>query len=119
MRPPEGAYAGLGQPGKADLPLLDQLPDCASHVLDRHGPIDSMLIEQVDPVGAQPAQATLDRFPDMLGPAVHADDPVAREPRAELRGDHHSVASALQCPTEQLLVDKGAIVLRRVEEGAS
>jgi hypothetical protein len=57
-----------------------------------------MLIEQIDVLGATPPQRALDRFPDMRGPAVSADDPVAIETPAELDGDHYFVAPTLERP---------------------
>lgn len=42
-----------------------------------------MLIEQVDMVGLEPAQATLDDSDNILRPAIHADDLVALKTRAE------------------------------------
>ena len=117
MSPPDVGNAGLGKTEKPRLALFDQLAGRAGHVLYRHRWIDAVLIEQVDKVGAKPSQTALHRLKDMLGPAVHADDPVAVETRAKLGGDHYPVAPAFECPAEQLLVGKGAIVFRRVEEG--
>ena len=111
--------ASLGKTEKSYLALRDKITHRAGHFLDRHGPIDAVLIEQVDKVGAKPAQASLDRFVDMLGAAVRADDPVALNTRAKLSCDHDLGAPAFERPTEQLLVGKGTVVLRRVEEGAS
>ena len=46
--------AGLRKTGKIAPPLLDQITDRVGHLLDRHGRIDVVLIEQVDMVGAKP-----------------------------------------------------------------
>src|SRR5271167_4730837 len=119
MGAPDVRDAGLGETEKSYLPLLDQIADRTGHVLDRHGPIHAVLIKQVYKVGAEAVQAALHRFTNVLGPAVRADDPVAVETRTELRSDHYLVASAPERPAEQLLVGKGTIVLRRVEESAS
>src|SRR3984885_11951414 len=78
-----------------------------------------MLIEQINVVGAEPAEASLHHFADMRGPAVYADHPVALGTRAKLRGDQYLVAPTLDRSTEQLLVGEGAVVLRCVEEVAS
>jgi hypothetical protein len=37
--------AGLGKTKKSHLSLLDQITDRAGHFLDRHGRIDTVLIE--------------------------------------------------------------------------
>src|SRR5580704_14315879 len=115
----DGGDAGLGKTEEPYFSLFDQITDRAGHFLDRHGPIDAMLIEQVDVVRAQPPQATFHRLKDMLGPAVDTDDSVALEPGAKLRGDRYLTAPPFERPAKQLFVGKRAIVLRRVEEGAS
>ena len=61
----DGARAGLGQ---AEVPYLarrDELRDCPGDVLDRHLRVDAVLVQQVDPVGAQAPQRTVDRVPDV------------------------------------------------------
>lgn len=119
MGAPDVGNAGFRQPGKSYLALSDQIPDRAGHVLDRYSAIDAVLIKQIDKLGAKPAQAALHRLTDMRGPAVHADDLIAIETRAKLRGDHYLMAPALERSAQQLFVGKGAVVLRRVEEVAS
>ncbi len=78
-----------------------------------------MLIEQIDVVGTKPAETALDRFANVFGPAVHADDSVAVEARSKFGCDYYFVAPAAECPTEQLLVGEGPIALGRIEKGAS
>ena len=66
--------AGLGQPEVAHLALVDELPDGAGDVLDRHVGVDPVLVEQVD--RRRPAaDAATPRRPggSSLGPAVQAD----------------------------------------------
>jgi hypothetical protein len=83
MGAPDVGDAGLREAEKSDFSLLDQIAHRAGHILDRHRPVHAMLIEQIDVVGAKPPQRALDRFPDMRGPAVSADDAVAIETPAE------------------------------------
>ena len=45
-----------------DLALLDQLPDRAGNVFDGHAGVDPVLVEQVDPLGSEPAQRSLHRL---------------------------------------------------------
>ena len=42
------AEPALERAKKSYLPLLDQITDRVGHLLDRHGRIDAVLIEQVD-----------------------------------------------------------------------
>src|SRR5580693_1320417 len=88
--------AGLGETEKSHLSLVDQLTDRAGHILHRHGRIDPVLIEEIDVIGAEPAQGTLDRRANTLGTAV----PLAAEPfplldaKTKLGGDNHLAAPA-------------------------
>src|SRR5215469_3566671 len=116
MGPTDVRDAGFGKSEEAHLPRLDQISDSAGDLFDWHCPIDTMLIEQIDVVGLEPAQASLNRFANVLGAAVHADDPVALETRSELRGDHNLMATSLACPAKKLLVGKRAVTLRGCNE---
>src|SRR5712692_7096620 len=113
--------AGLGQTEKSYLALLDQLPYRAGHLLDRHGRIDTVLIEEIDIVGPKPTQGALHRLTDMLRPASSfgADLLSVLETKAKFGADYYLVVPALKRPAEQLLVGEGTIALGRVEEGAS
>src|SRR5271165_5486153 len=112
--------ASLGKTEKSYFALLDQITYRAGHFLDRHGRIDAVLIEQVDIVGAKPAQGPLHRLTDMLRPASSfgANLLSALETKAKLGGDHHLVTPALERPAEQFLVGERPIDLGRVEDGA-
>ena len=109
------------RPKNRTLPCATSSADRAGDVLHRHFGIDAVLVEQVDVVGAEPAQRAFDRLADVLGPAVDvgADLLAVLEAEAELGGDHHLVAPALQRAAEQLLVRVRAVDLGRVEEGAA
>src|SRR4051794_34842899 len=97
---------------------LDQLLDRAGDLLDGHLRVDPVLVEQVDGLGAQPAQRTLDRGADVLRPAGDAGLlTVLVKGEAELRRDDDAVADRLQRLADQLLVVERAVHLGRVEEG--
>src|SRR5712692_8555983 len=83
--------------------------------------IDTVLIEEIDVVGAEPEQGALHRLADMLRPAgcFGADLLSVLETKAKFGADYHLVAPALERPAEQLLVGEGTIALGRVEEVAS
>src|SRR5712692_10167931 len=105
--------AGLGQTEKSYFALLDQITYRAGHLLDRHGRIDPVLIEEIDVVGAEPAQGALHRLTDMLRPASSfgADLLAVLETKAKFGADYHLVAPALERPAQQLLVGEGTIAL--------
>jgi hypothetical protein len=48
VRAANGLRARLRQTKVQDLPGLDQILDRASYILDRHGEIDPVLVEQID-----------------------------------------------------------------------
>ena len=77
-----------------------------------------MLVVEVDVVGLQPPERTLDDLANVVGLAGR----FSREARAtfdiepELRGDDDLIADGLQCLTDQLLVGVGSVNLGGVEE---
>ena len=72
MRAADRSRRRLGQAEVPDLALLDQVPDRARDVFDRHVRVHAVLIEQVDRIDAQPFQRALRDLLDVLRPAVHA-----------------------------------------------
>ncbi len=54
----------------AHLALGGQIPHGPGHVLDRHGGVDPVLVEQVDKVCAQALERCLGYGADALGPAT-------------------------------------------------
>ena len=112
----DGLGSGLGQPEPAHLAGLDQVADGAGHVLDRHGGVDPMLVEEIDDINAQALQRGVGDGLDVLGPAVDPETGGAVELEAELGGDPHLVADRRQAAADQLLVDIGSVDLGGVEE---
>ena len=78
-----------------DLTLIHEVLDRAGDILDRHLRVDTVLVEQVDAIGAKALERTLDRELDVFRPAIQARAPLAGlkvDVPAELRGDHDLVA---------------------------
>ena len=75
-----------------------------------------MLVEQVDRVGPEPLERSLDAALDRLGPAVEPAAVLAVEVEAELGGDHDLVAHRLERLADQLLVRERPVDLGGVEE---
>ena len=113
--------AGLGQAEVENLALAHQVADRAGDLLDRHGRIDAMLVEEVDPVGREAAQRSFDRRADRLRPAVSFDAEPAYvvEDEAELGGDRHELAPPFYRAADQRLVGERAVGLGGVEERAA
>jgi hypothetical protein len=92
-----------------DLASRDELLDRAGHVLDRHLRVDAVLVQQVDRVDAEPAQAPGDRPLDVLGSAGQAGlAALLVEGEPELRRDDDLVADGREGLADELLVDEGA-----------
>ena len=99
------------------LPSVDQFGDGADGVLDRGVGVDAMLVVEVDPVGAEPLQRTLDSGADAGGAAVELALPATGvRDHAELGGEHDVVASVLDGLADEFLVDVRTVDLRGVDE---
>jgi hypothetical protein len=95
VRAADRAGPGLGEPEVLDLTLGDELGHGAGDVLDRHRRVDPVLVEQVDPVRAQPPQGGIGDPADLLWADVQAHRaPIADVP-AELGRNHHLVGQGL------------------------
>ena len=70
VRAADRVRAGLAETEKAHLALLDELSHRPCNVLDRDVGIDAVLVEHVEVVGAQEAQAVLGHLAYVFGPAV-------------------------------------------------
>ena len=116
VRAPDGLFARLGQPEVTDLSLPDEIGHRAHHVLDRHLLVDAVLVEEVDVVGLEPARGGFHHLADVLRAAIEANDLPIVEPEAELGGDDHLIALALESASEKLLVVPDAVGLGGVEE---
>jgi hypothetical protein len=56
--------ARLRKTEKSYLPQVDQITARVGYLLDRRGRVDAVLIEQVNIVGAKPAQGAFHLLPD-------------------------------------------------------
>jgi hypothetical protein len=105
-----------------DLALLDELGHSSDGLLDLDVGIDTVLVVEVDVVGAQASQRTLDRAADVVGRAVERAErgQVAGRrrvhPASELRRDHILVPVTLDRASDQFLVGQGSVQLRGVDE---
>src|SRR5207245_8092410 len=64
------AHACFRHPEVFHLSLPDQVCEGSCHVFDRHVRVDTVLIIEIDDVGPEPLQRTLDALLEVLGPAV-------------------------------------------------
>ena len=108
----------LGQPDVADLAGPDELGERADRILDRNLRVDPMLVVEVDRRHAKAAEAAFDRTSYVLGTAVEpAHRRVLRIAQdAELGGEEHLTASALDGTPDELLVGVRAVDVGGVEE---
>lgn len=114
----DGLRAGLAEAEVLHLARLDQFLDGARDVLDRHVRIDAVLVEDIDLVNAQVAQAVVGDRADVVRAAVETQALLG--PReAELGGQHDLVAEVAHGGAKQNLVvaRAPAVELGGVEEG--
>jgi hypothetical protein len=103
-----------------DLALRHQVFDCARDVLDRDLWIDTVLVKQIDSIGAQALQHAVDGGLDVLRSAVETRQTPAGlkiDVPTELRCDHHPVAERRDASAEDTFDLVRALSLGRVEEG--
>src|SRR4051812_8166647 len=84
--------ACLRQTQKPDLSLSHEIRHRADDFLDRNGGIHAVLIKEIDVIGAEPAQRSLDCFANVCGPAVYPGDAARVELEAELCRDDDALA---------------------------
>src|ERR1017187_5299891 len=116
MRASYGVFASLRKAEMANLTLFDQFDHGADDFFDRHLPVDAVLIQQVDVIGAEAFQRSLGRFTHVLGAAVDAGHLAAFDAKAEFAGNHNPLATALERTPDQLFIDERAVPLRGVEK---
>lgn len=102
---------GLGQTQIPNLARLDVLRHRADHVLDGHSRVRTVLVEHIDRVDAEVAQAGVDDLADVFGTRVGPERPG----ESELRGDHDVVTHRSQGAAEQPLALAPAVHLGGVE----
>lgn len=101
------------------LAFSDQVFDCARDLFDGHRRIDTVLVEQIDTVGAQALQRGVSHCADMLWSTVEASPSGAGnqvDVETEFGGDHHLVADWLQGLAEQLFIAERSVGLGGVEQ---
>jgi hypothetical protein len=117
VRAPDRLHARLGKPEVLDLAFLDQLPDRAGDVFDRHVRVDAVLVEQIDRVDLEPLERALDGLFDVLRPAVEPPLlPLRVELEAELGRDHNLFAHWRKSFANEFFVRERSVDLGRVEE---
>ncbi|KIU33349.1 hypothetical protein SR39_13140 [Methylobacterium radiotolerans] len=94
----------------AHLALGGQIPHGPGHVLDRHGGVDPVLVEQVDKVCAQALERCLGYGADALGPATGAG-----RGRAVLEAELDGPARGGGSPILSLANSMDGLGLRRFE----
>ena len=112
MRAAQRLGADLAQTEVLHLTGVDELLHGARDVLNGNVRVLAVLVEDVDLVHAQAAQASLDDLADAFGPGVVAEVGCLE---AELRGDHDVVAEALHSSANDLLVLAPAVHFGGVE----
>ena len=118
MGPPDGLRTRLRQAEMQHLALSDQVLHGARHILNGHLGVHTVLVQQINHIGAQALERALDRLADVLRPAVeNLLLAVVAKGETELGRDDDLVAHGGQGLAEQVLVEEWAIDLSGVKEG--
>jgi hypothetical protein len=102
-----------------DLTLLNQVLHRSCYILDRHVWVNPVLIVQIDHVGLEALERSLDRFLDVLRPAIQGI-PLAsilriRSP-AELGGNDHPIAEWSKSLAYEFFVREWTVDFGRIEK---
>src|SRR4051794_8269214 len=101
---------GLGEPEVAHLALRDELGHRPDGLLDRHAPVDAVLVVEVDVLDAEALQRGVAGAAHVLRAAVDAQAlAVLAAYVAELRRDHDAVAAVGDRAADELLVRERAV----------
>ena len=110
---PDGLLARLAETEVGDISGRDQVPHRAGDLLDRHARVDAVLVQDVNAVGAEVAQAVVHDLADMLRATVEPEVTGV----AELGGDQHLVAERCERCSDDLLVLAETVEFGCVEVG--
>src|ERR1700675_3717229 len=106
----------FGQTEEAHLAFTHEIADGPGDLLHRHGPVNPMLIEQIDVIDAEPEKRCVGYLADVFGPPIGSAGRAAlRKVPTEFRRHNGPVPAPLEGPTEEFLVGIGAIGLRSIE----
>src|SRR5208282_3214554 len=112
--------AGLRESVMFHFALVYQIADSACHVLDGDRRIDSMLVEQIDPVCLEALQHALRHRSDVFGTAIQSRTTFASvliDVPPEFRRDGYRVTYWGECIAHKLFICPRSVRLSRVEVG--
>ena len=89
-------FAGFRQTEETHFTFAYEIGHCADDVLDRHGAIDAMLIQQIDMAGGEPPQRIFNYFANVCRPAIDTSDAAVLDLETKLGCDNCLVATAIQ-----------------------
>ena len=112
----DGLGTRLGEPKVMHLSLINKILDGTRYLLNRDVGINAVLVEQVNPVGAQPLQRFLCNLANILRAAIKAiTGPSVFKP--ELGCNDDLVADGGKRLTKQFLIIARPVGFGGVEEG--
>ena len=93
VRATDRLHARLRQTEVLDLALANEVLDRACDIFDRNLRVDTVLVEEIDPIGPETFQRRLRDLADVRGAAVEAGLLPVLDLEAELRGDDDLIAN--------------------------
>ena len=70
MRTTDVFNARFGQAEEAHFAFTYEIADGPGDILHRHGPVDPMLVEQIDVIDAEPEKRCVGDLADVFGPTI-------------------------------------------------
>ncbi len=108
---------GFGQAEVAYFPLLHQIRHRANGVFNRGLRVHAMLVVKIDHFHVQALERSFTARANVFRAAVHSQEfSIGRPLIAELGGEHHFVAPALNRFADQHLILEGAVHVGGIEE---
>jgi hypothetical protein len=114
MRTTNVFNARFGKTEEANLAFTHEITDGACYILHRHGPIDPMLVEQIDVIDAEPEKRCVGDLADAFGPTIGSAGRTPGKVHTKFRRDNGVVPAPLERPTEEFNTSLASAQRRRL-----
>src|SRR5580704_14418524 len=95
MRTTNVFSARFGQTEEAHFAFAHEIADGPGDILHRHGPVDPMLVEQIDVIDAEPEKRCVGDHADVFGPTIGAAGRASSKVPTEFRRHNGLVPAPL------------------------
>jgi hypothetical protein len=116
VRATDRLHARLRKPEVLDFAFANQVLHGSRHILDRHVPVDTVLVEEIDPIGLEAFERSLGDLLDVRWPTIKTALAARFEREPELGRDDDLIAERGESFPYELFVGERAIRFSGVEE---